>query len=173
MAAKQIFCQTMQTNSKEDSHTQMAGLHNVSQAILPVAYFQVERRKGGRAKSIKVTVSIIQSVLRWNQPYNTHSLPTAELAFPLFSLKKWLLKWKEILIGCFSLGAFWKGNVPKQFPLPALHAIWTTVESFQFRGYGFKIFSMMCVCVMHINSHENAISDMRVYCTHRQTQKSS
>lgn len=64
----------------------------------------------------------LHSVLWWNQPNNTHSLPTDKLTFPLFSLMKWLLKWKAVLIGWFSLGAFWKGNRPKHFPFFTLHA---------------------------------------------------
>lgn len=116
--------------------------------LVPVAYFTVERRKGGWAKSIKVTVSIIQSVLRWNQPNNTNSLPTAELAFPLFSLMKWLLKWKEILIGWFSLDAFWEENGPMQFPPPTLK---TRV-----------VVLVWCVFVSCVWTHMKC----RVYCRH-------
>lgn len=105
-------CKQIGRNIPTQKSHQCQVLYNVWQAFFfHIAYFAVERRKkGGRAKSIKVIVSTIRSVLQWNQPNNTHSLPTAELASPLFSLMKWLLKWKEILMGWFSLGAFWKGK---------------------------------------------------------------
>lgn len=110
-------------------------------------FLSVERRKRGRAKSIKVTVSIIQSVLWWNQPNNTHSFPMAEPAFPLSSLMKWLFKWKEILMGCFILGVFLKRERTK-----ALSTFYTRQFASEALWSHFRSGVIVLMCVRAIDS---------------------
>lgn len=88
-----------------------------------------------------------------------HSLPTAELAFPLFSSVKWLLKWIDFNMFVLS-GAIWKGNGTNRFQFPAAR---TNLQghcgdvSFQEWFFSPLFLFMLCVCLMQDDACEVAV----------------
>lgn len=144
MVARQIYTQI---------HTNGRFYLMFHKPIPAITYFTVQRRKADEP-----------SQLRWQWLPSVCAAmksATGELAFP-FSLMKWLLKWKEVLIGWFSLGAFWKALSINYSPSETLWG--SGVSHFQHDvclSHARRL-SVILFCLFYC---------MSVWCTHRYSQK--